>query len=223
MIDVIRGLLLDNLGLKLTALLLAVLVYLHVYTERPARVTFAFPIQITEIDSTLSLSGPAPSAVQVELRGTGKQLIRLRLGEPMMRVSLAGVGVGRFERAINAEDLPLTASEGVQVERIVGPRVLQLQLDRKVHRRLPVAPRIHGALSAGTLMWGAPLVIPAFVTVTGPEAAVSRMDSVVLGAVRIDGRRDTVRAQVRPEALPDWCVSDPASVNVRVPIHRAGR
>ena len=32
----LRGLLFDNLGLKLVALLLAVIVYLHVYTERPA-------------------------------------------------------------------------------------------------------------------------------------------------------------------------------------------
>ena len=37
--SLLRGLLFDNLGLKLTALLLALLVYLHVYTERPAHMT----------------------------------------------------------------------------------------------------------------------------------------------------------------------------------------
>ncbi len=34
--SVLRGLLFDNLGLKLAALLLAVLVYLNVYLDRPA-------------------------------------------------------------------------------------------------------------------------------------------------------------------------------------------
>ena len=33
--NLIRGLLFDNLGLKLVALLLAVVVYLNVYTDRP--------------------------------------------------------------------------------------------------------------------------------------------------------------------------------------------
>ena len=123
----------------------------------------------------------------------------------------------------NGEDLPLTASEGVQVERIVGPRVLQLQLDHRVHRVLPVAVRIQGAPGAEPSSWGAPIVTPAFVTVTGPEAAFAHLDSVVLGAIRIDGRRDTVRAQVRPHALPDWCSANPASVNVRIPIRHAAR
>src|SRR6266850_5663683 len=109
--SLLRGLLFDNLGLKLTALLLALLVYLHVYTERPAHMMFSFPIQISDLDSTLSLSGPVPSAVLAELRGTGKQLIRLRLGEPVLKISLAGVGRGRFERSLTSDDLP-SASDG---------------------------------------------------------------------------------------------------------------
>src|SRR5437016_5209707 len=128
--SLLRGLLFDNLGLKLTALLLALLVYLHVYTERPARMMFSFPLQITDLDSTLSLSGPVPSAVIAELRGTGKQLIRLRLGEPALKISLAGVGRGRFERSLTAEDLPISGSEGIEVERMVGPRMVEVQLDR---------------------------------------------------------------------------------------------
>jgi hypothetical protein len=214
--SLVRGLLFDNLGLKLTALLLAVLVYLHVYTERPAQMLFSFPIQIADIDTTLSLLGPVPSAVVADVRGTGKQLIRLRLAEPVLKISLAGVSRGRFERLIADGDLPITASDGIQVERLVGPRTLALQLDRKIRRRVPVAARIQGAGN-----WGEPQIQPAYVTVVGPEGAVSVMDSVVLGVVRVDGRRDTTRAQVTPASLPDWCVTEPAVVTVRVPLHRA--
>jgi YbbR domain-containing protein len=221
--SLLRGLLFDNLGLKLTALLLALLVYLHVYTERPAHLVVQFPLQITDLDSTLSLSGPVPAAVTAELRGTGKQLIRLRLGEPVLKISLAGVSRGRFERALTAEDLPISSTEGVEVERILGSRMLQVQLDRKVRKRVPVAPRVQGAPAAGSVTWGAISTTPGFVTVTGPEAAVARLDSVVLGMVRIDARHDTVRAQVAPLSLPDWCTSDPPSVAVRIPIHRGAR
>ena len=149
-----------------------------------------------------------------DLRGTGKQLIRLRLTEPLLKVSLAGVARGRFERLITDADLPLGPGDGIQVERMVGPRTLAIQLDHKVRRRLPVAPRIEGAGP-----WGTPELDPPFVTVTGPEGAVSELDSVVLGTLHMDARHDTTRAQIAPVALPDWCVSSPPVVTVRVPVH----
>jgi YbbR domain-containing protein len=221
--NLLRGLLFDNLGLKLTALLLALLVYLHVYTERPAHMMFSFPIQISDLDSTLSLSGPVPSAVLAELHGTGKQLIRLRLGEPVLKISLAGVTRGRFERSLTSEDLPLGLTEGVEVDRMVGPRMFEVQIDRRVRRRVPVAPRVLGVPAPGAASTGPPSAEPEFVTVNGPETAVAKLDSVRLGTVRIDGRRDTLRVPVSAQSLPDWCTTDPATVTVRVPIHRAPR
>lgn len=219
--DVLRGLLFDNLGLKLVALLLALLVYLNVYTDRTTTLTVSFPIQLNDIGDTLSLSGPVPAAVQAELRGTGKQLIRVRLSEPMLKISLAGVGRGRFERAVSAADLPVTAADGVEIERVIGPRMLQLQLDRKISRRVPVAPRVEGALAENQSF--KVTALPDHMVVRGPEAVVSALDSVVLGHVRVDGRRDTVRTQVSPDALPDWCVADPPTVTVLVSIRRPSK
>ena len=62
--SLLRGLLLDNLGLKLVALLMAVLVYLNVYTDRPATMMVSFPLQLADLPDSLSLSGPVPAAVQ---------------------------------------------------------------------------------------------------------------------------------------------------------------
>jgi len=58
-VNLLRSMLFDNLGLKLVALLLAVVVYLNVYTDRPATMMITFPIQITDLPDTLSLYGPA--------------------------------------------------------------------------------------------------------------------------------------------------------------------
>src|SRR5258706_15044289 len=98
--SLLRGLLLDNLGLKLVALLLGLMVYLNVYTDRPNTMLITFPIEISELDDSLSLSGPVPAVVQAELRGTGKQLLKLRLTEPPVKVSLIGVGPGRVPREL---------------------------------------------------------------------------------------------------------------------------
>ncbi len=218
--DLIRGLLFDNLGLKLIALLMAVLVYLNAYTDRPATMTLAFPIQIDGLPDSLSLSGPLPSVVQAELRGTGKQLIRLRLTEPRVRVSVAGVPPGRFERAISEADLPLSQESGLSVERLIGPRMLQVQIDHRVSRRVPIAARVSGVPAAGEGWSGEVILLPAKVRVSGPAKVIAELDSLRLPTVRIDGRRDTVRALLAPEELPDWCASDPPLVRVLVPLLR---
>ena len=216
--SVLRGWLLDNLGIKLVALLLALLVYLNVYTDRPATLIVSFPLQIAELSDTLSLSGPVPSAVQAELRGTGKQLIRMRLTEPPVRLSLAGVGTGRYERALTSADLPLSPDLEIQVERLVSPRTVELQVDRKRSRRLPVAARVEG-LPAGGVVWTGELAVePSFVEVTGPERVLMELDSVRLDPVRIAGKRDSVEMAVGADALPDWCVMEPEQIMVSVPL-----
>jgi hypothetical protein len=219
--SVIRGLLFDNLGLKFVSLLLAVAVYLHVYTDRPATMLLSFPLQFTDVPDSLSISGPAPAAVQAEIRGTGKQLIRLRLTEPVLKVSLAGVNRGHFERQIAAADLPIDADGGVQVERVLGPLKVELDVDRRIRRAVVLAVRWDGAPAVGFAVSGEAHASPATMFVTGPASAVSAIDTLTLRAVRIEGRRDTVQAMVGPEALPDWCTADPGEVAITVPIARA--
>lgn len=214
--NVLRGMLFDNLGLKLVALLLAVLVYLNVYTDRPATMMVSFPIQITDLPDTLSLSGPAPAAVQAELRGTAKQLIRLRVTEPPLKVSLAGVSTGHFERALGVEDLPLPEGVQLQLDRFVSPRTLELEVDRRVSRELPVAASIEG--NAAALWDGTFEVRPPRVMVSGPAAAFATLDTVHLQPVSLNGRRDTLTVAVAPQSLPDWCSMDPDHVELWIPL-----
>lgn len=217
--NVLRGWLFDNLGLKLTALLLAVVVYLNVYTDRPATMLLSFPVEFTDLPDSLALHGPAPAVVQAQMRGTGKQLIGMRVSEPRLRVSLAGAGTGRFSRALVPSDLPM-ADHGVTVEHLIGPRMIEVDIDVRATRSLPVALRIEGEPAAGFTFRGGVRLEPAAVRVTGPARALQGLDSLVLATLSIDGRRDTLRAELAPESLPDWCVSEPAFVRVKVALAR---
>jgi hypothetical protein len=221
--NLLRGLLFDNLGLKLAALLLALLVYLNVYLDRPAEMTMSFPLQVQDLGDSLSLSGPVPSTVQAQLRGTGKQLLRMRVTEPPIKISLEGIGPGRFAHEVSAEDLPLAGYEGVEAVRVIGPGVIDIGIERRVRRRLPTALRIEGATGNDTSWASVVTVDPESVLVIGPRSAVALLDSVVLQPVRLGGRRDTLRAQVAAQSLPDWCVMEPALVTVTVPLARRGR
>jgi YbbR domain-containing protein len=218
----LRGLLFENLGLKLSALLLALVVYLNVYTDRPADMIVSFPLEFEGLEDSLAIAGPVPAVVQAELRGTGKQLLRLRLTEPPIKVSLVGVRPGQFTRSLKVEDLPIIPGEGIEVERLVGPSALLVQIDRRLVRHLPVAPRVNGFPAQGYIWNGVVIAQPASVEVTGPARVLAGLDSVRLRPVGIGGKRDTVRAQETPDGLPEGCIVDPGVVRVLVPVKRGG-
>lgn len=214
----IRGLLFDNLGLKFTAVLLAVVVYLNVYTDRPATAVMSFPLRLADLPDSLSLSGPAPDSVLVELRGTGKQIIRLQLSEPVLTISLANVGPGQFERTISPSDLPLGGESGPQVERLIGPLTLNVRIEPRAEVELPVAARVEGQLDADYVLAPGVRVDPERMRVIGPASALATLDSVRLHAVSMTGGRDTLRIEASPAGLPEWCETVPARVTVTVPI-----
>jgi hypothetical protein len=218
--SILRGLLLDNLGLKLVALLLALAVYLNVFTERPAAMVVSFPVEYTDLPDSLAIAGPAPAEVRAELRGTGKQFIRLWLTEPRFKVSLAGARAGRFVRPISPEDLPIIASDKISVQRVVEPERLDLRIERAFGRRLPVAARVEGAPKAGWSWTGEVLVDPPTVLVRGPQGKLAELDSVRLQPVSLAGGRDTVRVRAEPDTAFARFTFDPAEVTVRVPLAR---
>ena len=213
---VLRGILFDNLGLKLVALLLAVLVYLNVYTDRPASMVVSFPIVVTDLPESLAVVGLTPQAVAAELRGTGKQLIRLRVSEPPLKVSLAGVDAGRFERALGPEDLPLPAGAQIQVDRMVSPRMLSLTIDHRIRRQVPVAPRANGTPAAG-MVAGAGSAYPPVADVLGPRSVVETLDSLLLEPLALSGRRDTVHG-VAGVRLPEGSTVTPSRFEVVIPL-----
>lgn len=218
--SLLRAVLLENLGLKLAALLLAVLVYLNVYLDRPADMVLAFPVELDDLADTLALDHPAPPPVMAELRGTGKQLLRLKLTEPTLKLSLAGQGPGRYHRLLTADDLPAGGPDGARVTRLIGPGAIDVAVERRVTHVLPVAARVMGTPAAGWSWPGAVRLEPARLAVSGPHSAFATLDSVSLKPVRIAGQQDTVRVEVEPAALPDGCTAQPATVRVIVPLVR---
>ena len=221
--NTLRSILFGNLGLKFVALLLAVIVYLNVYTDRPTTMVLSFPIEYTGLADSLSVLGAAPSVVQVELQGTGKQLFMLRIKEPRLKVSLEGVKRGHFERTLAASDLPLPVDANLAVQNLIGPRVIELEVDRRAVRTIPVVVRRVTGMPASGYAWrGRAWAEPNRVRVSGAEQALAALDTLVLAPVRVDGKRDTVTALVGFEALPEGCRAEPANVRAHLLLERRG-
>jgi len=186
------GWLFDNLGLKLFALLLAVLLYFHVLTDRPSEQTLYFPVTVEGLPDSLALASSVPTEVGVRLRGTGKQLIRLGLTKPPVRLSLAGVSPGMYQRALGPADVPLSGMSDVTVLEVKDPSEVRLEVTRRAGRFVPVLVPIVGEPARGLIVAGPIEVRPRVVRVSGPATWVARQETLRTEPVSIAGRRELV-------------------------------
>lgn len=211
------GWLFDNLGLKLFALALAVLLYLHVLTDRMLEETVAFPLVVSALPDSLALASVPPPAVTVRLRGTGKQILRLRYLKPPLDVSLAGVSAGTYQRTFGPADVPLPGATGVTVVEIVEPERMSLAIEARGERRVPIVVPLSGAPLRGYVA-GEPVIRPAVVRLTGPAEWLAAQESVTTRPIVLTGRKESIEVTQAIAPPPSFAHATPGSVLVAVPI-----
>lgn len=212
------GWLLDNLGLKLFALLLAVLLYLHVLTDRVVEETVRFPLTVSSLPDSLALASSPPAWVEARLRGTGKQILRLRYLRPALDVSLAGATTGTFQRAFGPADVPLEGAGDVAVVEIVEPARLALEVAPRAERRVPVRATLSGSPLRGYVVAGEPEVKPASVRLSGPAPWVAAQESIASRPIDVAGAKETIEVLEALAPLPAFARTSPGSVLVAIRI-----
>ncbi len=192
----VRAVLFENLGLKLASLLLALLLYAHVVTDQEREAVVQIPIAAVGLADTLTSVGELPPRVAVRVRGKWKDLIRLNLTRPFLSIDLAGAKPGKFGTSITAEDIgkraiPPELARQITVTEVLDPRTVDLVIEPKATRSLPVRARIVGTPALGYVLDRSPYVEPESVMVMGPARLVQEIDTLYTVAV------DTDRARVR--------------------------
>ncbi len=197
----VRAILFENLALKLASLLLAFLVYAHVVTDQERESVVQVPVAAVGLADTLISSGELPTRVAVKVRGKWKDLIRLSLSRPFLTLDLAAAKPGPFRTSITAEDIarraiPPELSRQVSVTEVLDPRSVDLVIEPKATRVLPVRARIVGNPAAGYALDGEPTVEPESVRVMGPGKALQEIDTAYTVAVDITGEREKIQRRV---------------------------
>jgi YbbR domain-containing protein len=188
---------LRNLGLKIVALGLGVLLWITVsgqQAERGVRV----PVEFRKKPATLEITSDPPETVEVWIHGSSSQIGRLGLGDVVAFIDLtdARPGLGRF---------PLRTDQafGVEVTR-VDPSELALQLEQSGTATVPVTPTIDGQPAPGYARGGVD-VDPKTVEVVGPVSRLRNLKAATTDRISVEGARaavtDTVNISVSDAGL----------------------
>jgi YbbR domain-containing protein len=197
----VRDLVFENMGLKVASVLLALLLYAHVVTDQEREQVVQIPIAAVGLADSLTSVGELPPRVGVKVRGKWKDLIRLNLTRPFLSIDLASAKPGEFQTSITSEDIsrraiPPELSRMISVTEVLDPRSVDLTIEAKVTRSLPVRARIVGTPAAGYVLDSVPAVDPESVRVMGPARLMQEIDTLYTVAVDITGERERIQRQV---------------------------
>jgi YbbR domain-containing protein len=218
----IRRNLLSNLTVKLFSIVLALALYLHVFVSQEREIDIDVPFMLHGVPETLTFSEEQlPEMVRVRFRGLGFELLKARSFATGIRlpISVGNSGPGHYHRPLVSEDVIIPRDIEIQVVEIMTPKVISIDFDRLVTRRLPVDPEVVGRPAPGFVKVGAVIVEPDSVGVRGPERRLQSFGMPRAETVNIAGR-DAGVAELVGVRVPAGCEAIPPQVTVRVMIEK---
>jgi diadenylate cyclase len=181
--DFLRNYVLNNLGLKIVSLGVAVLLWAAVAHDPVAEMAVNAPIEFHHVPENLEISSEALPQTQIRLRGPARQLRDISQSEIRAELDLSNARSGEVTYELNARNVPVP--RGIQVAQVI-PSLFRITFDTRATKQVPVHPRVLGTFASGLHM-GRIVVDPPMVTIIGPEKRVNGIDAAITDPVDATG------------------------------------
>lgn len=181
-----------NLGLKLLAVTIAVLLWWAVGHDPVAEVAISVPIEFTSVPPGLEISSERLPMAEVRVSGPVRIVRDVDASRVHPVVDLTGVRAG--EHTVNltgGDERPSGLTGRVRVPRDVRflqviPAQFRLHLDHTMTKEVEVKPRVIGTFAQGYRV-ASVRTWPTRVSITGPQNRVNAIESVVTDPVDASG------------------------------------
>jgi YbbR domain-containing protein len=196
----------QNLYLKLFSLVLAVTCWFVVSSEEDRVRDFTVPLEYVNLPATMDLTGHVVDTASVRLRAPEPILRTVTEDRLSARIDLSRAILGD-QRIPLPPDL-IEVPGGAQVVSL-SPDVIQVRIEKKVSREVPVVAEFAGQPPRGFEKTGH-VIDPPVVTVEGPASEVARVNQAMIGTIVLNGETSSYVVEVKP--VPDA----PPGARVRV-------
>jgi YbbR domain-containing protein len=200
-----RSLFVENIGIKLVSLAVAIALAVFVRGEKTALSEFKMKVQYT-LDESRLLTSPPQGEITVRMKGSETLLNDLAAQTlPALRVDLADQQSGQLCFKLRSDQLPI-GYRSLQVEEIL-PKCVPLTLERRIEKEVSIIADVTGTPQEGYSL-GATTVSPDKVVIMGAESAVTQLTLVRTEPLSVSGatadRRETMLLQPFAEKTYVW-------------------
>jgi len=171
-----RGMLLDNWPYKLAALVLAILLWFNVAAEKRQEQTVPTRLDL-EVQDTAWVITNAPDRVQTSFQGRVGDILSMATSAPVIRRVIDTVTGPTM--TIDLSPSMVSYDRDLKATPVaVHPSQVEVHFDRKVERKVPVAPRLELSAAEGFAIVRPVRLQPDSVTVRGARSVVRSIDSL---------------------------------------------
>ena len=183
----------QNTGLKLTALAVAIVLWVVLLGEAELVTTHTAPILYKNLPPGLLIGPDALDVVRVEMRGPSGKLSTDRLSEIALLVDLGDVD-GPGERTFTLSDADFHLPSGVTFMRAI-PSQLHMRFAKLLTRDVPIDIRILAPPPPGYRVVSQ-RATPEVLRIAGPEGRVALVASAQTDPIDLSGETRTVEKRI---------------------------
>ncbi len=210
----------ENLGIKMLALAMGLLLWFHVATEKKYTYRFTLPISDVVLGEGLTLAEAPPDSAVVLVSSRGKQLIRRKWRERGVRILATQLSSGIHTMNLNPSNTFLVgAGEHVSLEEVVSPTSLRLHIDYISEAKVKVISNLNILPDEGFAVSHVSDPQPPEVTLRGARIQVRKINAVTTESRTLTGLRDNITVKLALVTPPGYKMSlEPDSVSIAVEV-----
>lgn len=177
------------------AYVIAIISWLMVNLDREFNLELEIPVIAASVSPDKALVSPIPSSITVGVSGEGWKLLNLYTNPPQLSLNLEQAQINMFEQVRTlfgtGQDISVTK---------VQPSILNIQLDERIQRRVPVDLQMDLNIRRQYALIGEVRVSPDSVTITGARSRVQGFNVWPTRPVVMDNVREPIDMMVELEA-----------------------
>jgi YbbR domain-containing protein len=209
--------LLENWTIKLTALILAFVLWAVVRGEPGAERVITAPLEVT-IPANMQITNDRPNSVDVTVRGLNPWFVQTI---PSCIVNLQTAGEGEHIVPLTPENIRVPRSPGIEIVGIRPARIV-VDLERVVAKQVSVSIAVRGDTAPGYDVYNKS-VTPSKVLISGPRSHVAGIAEISTEAVPLTGRTAPFRTAVNlnvKDTIVHTTPAGPVLVDIEIGVHR---
>lgn len=210
----------ENIGIKLVALILGLLLWFHVATEKDYHNEVTLPVSEVLLAEDLTLSREPPDSLTVSVSASGKQLLRQGWRRRGIRINANKFSPGRHRLGLSTTNVSLVDPGGeVVLEKVVSPTSVELNVDRIAVDTVPVTLDLTPLTDEGYAVKSISEPEPSEVAITGPRSIIGSFQAVFTESRTLSKLRNSVELKLRLVAPEGHGIEvDPDSVRATVEV-----
>lgn len=194
----------ENVGLKISAILLSVFLWLFVTSRGQSEISLEAPLEVKGIPAGLGVVSNSAKTVVVTIRGQERLMKNVRPSDIRVFIDLGKAKKGEGAYYINKDDIKLPYAMSVMN---ITPSSIKIRLDETISKPVAVIPSVSGVPEKGFYI-RAVEVEPRSIIIQGLKSEVRKIIELRTEVMDVTGMTDTttqelnidtVGANIRPE------------------------